>query len=263
MTAYFEVLFTENGVHFLSEPESGFEETYLQARRREGWLYADEQVRALPDIAEKDRHASIWRLRRRSFESFTEYMQTKSPAPRFMIEIGCGNGWFSHRLAEGLRETKIFGLDINQHELLQASRVFGNANPSWLFGNLFKINWPERLFDIVIFNGSLQYFPNLAALFDRILPSLAVGGEIHILDSPFYSPDQLPSVQKHTEWYYRQLGVPAMVSHYHSHTMAELAPYGLQCLYDPGSMANRLKRLVGIGINPMPWIQLRPIPEHP
>lgn len=262
MIGYFQVLYTENGVHFLTEPASDFEEAYLHARRREGWLYTDDQVRALPCVPGNDRHAPIWRLRRQSFEPFTKYLRRKKPSPRFLIEIGCGNGWFCHRLAEKLPDTNIVGLDINRHELLQASRVFGNVNPTWLFGNLFKVPWPERLFDVVIFNGSLQYFPDIPALFGRILPSLVADGEIHVLDSPFYSEEEMPSVQKSTESYYRQLGVPAMVSYYHPHTMAELEPYHLQWLYDPNSIANRLKRRVGIDINPMPWIRLRPFVEH-
>jgi hypothetical protein len=97
---------------------------------------------------------------------------------------------------------------------------------------------------------TLQYFPDLPALIRALRPLLASGGEIHILDSPFYSPEAVPAARERTRRYYAELGFPLMASHYHHHSFAGLDPYTFDCLYDPSSAAAHS------GDSPFPWIRV-------
>ena len=254
----FNILYSKNGVHFLTEPELDFERHYLEARKREGWLYSDDHLKTLPDTQKNDPHVTIWKQRKQSLNRFLNYLAGMQQTPRNILEIGCGNGWFSQKLTEGIGAAKVFAIDINLYELQQAARVFGEQNPVWLYGDIVKTSLPRLFFDLIVFNAALHYFPDLPLLFNHIHPALMQDGEIHIFDSPFYSAEKQKDAKKRIESYYLKLGVKAMAAYYHAHSTETLVPYNLQLLYDPGTRPNRLKRMAGIDINPMPWIRLRP-----
>lgn len=253
----FSILRSENGVHLLTEPNRRFETVYLDARRREGWIYPDEQLRQLPAAAATDPHAALWQLRAGSMERFVQYAAALKQ-PLHILEIGCGNGWFSHAIAKALPNATVFGLDINLQELQQAALVFPQERLHWLYGDLFSTALPARFFRLLVFNGSLHYFSDLAALFDRLLPALAAEGEIHILDSPFYPQAGKAEAAERTKNYYEKLGVAAMAAYYHAHSIEELAAYHPTLLHNPAAWNNRFRRLLGVPVNPLPWIRLRP-----
>jgi SAM-dependent methyltransferase len=248
---------TIDGVQLLTDPDDAFERAYLDARTREGWVYADAVVGQLPYPAATVPHAELWRLRSKNFERFAAYLRTLKQQPLNVLEIGCGNGWFAHAIAAQRSDATVLGLDVNLHELKQAARVFGASNPSWLYGDLFRGALPAEFFQLIVFNGALQYFADLPALFARVLSLLAPGGEVHILDSPLYPRDGREDAQRRTAAYYRKLGVEAMTAYYHAHAIESLDPYRPTILYDPRSPLNRLRKKIGAAVNPFPWIRLR------
>ena len=77
---------------------NGFEEQYLKIRQKEKRLYADEEVKHLPDIAPWHVHYREWQFRKRSATRLMRYLEKKKRALN-MLEVGCGNGWLSAKLA--------------------------------------------------------------------------------------------------------------------------------------------------------------------
>jgi ubiquinone/menaquinone biosynthesis C-methylase UbiE len=170
-----------------------------------------------------------------------------------ILEIGCGNGWLSNRLAE-IRGAEVTGLDINFTELQQAARVFNDApNLNFIHGDIRSGILDDRLYDFVIFASTIEYFPYLKKIIHLSLTYLKPGGELHILDSPFYGPDRIEQERKRTLAYYTSLGYPEMADFYFHHQMADLRPFHHSLLYNPHAFPGRLWR----SRSPYPWIRIK------
>src|SRR5688572_18830814 len=76
-----------------------FEKLYLQVRKAEQRLYSDDEVKSLPGIFSSHPHIEEWKQRKVSCERIIKYLDKKQK-PLKILEIGCGNGWFSAQLAK-------------------------------------------------------------------------------------------------------------------------------------------------------------------
>jgi ubiquinone/menaquinone biosynthesis C-methylase UbiE len=246
-----------NGVRYLSDPapHAEGEARYLRAREKEGRLYADATTRLLPNIDAAHPLAREWAVRRASALRLTHHLSGR-PAGT-LIDLGCGNGWLSNQLAR-LPGCAVYGVDVNRRELEQGARVFA-ATPRlrFVYADVLAGALPERCADIVIVASAVQYFPNLAKLLRGLLGLLNDGGEIHILDSPLYSTNEVGAAQARTQAYYARLGFPEMAPDYHHHTMDALAPFNPVWLYNPRDWGARLRRWLGETASPFPWVMVR------
>ena len=110
--------------------ESNFEEIYIASRQSENRIYTDEQVAQLPFISPHHIHYDEWQARKRSSDRLKNYLENKNK-PLSILEIGCGNGWLSAKLA-ALKNSTVTGIDINKTEVSQAREVFsGMTNISF------------------------------------------------------------------------------------------------------------------------------------
>jgi SAM-dependent methyltransferase len=244
------------GVAYLSDPApfADREERYRQVRKREGRLYDDAAVRALPEIDSAHPLAREWAARRDSFARLKTYLTWNARAPT-ILDLGCGNGWMSGRLAE-IPGSRVYGLDLNQYELTQAARVFADCpRVTFAYADVLTVSLPEACVDVVILASAIQYFPNLNVLVRSLAPLLAERGEIHIMDSPLYRPDEVPGAQARTRAYYAALGFPEMAMKYHPHTFAALEEFRPRVMYDPRGIVSRLMRRF-VPTSPFPWIIL-------
>jgi ubiquinone/menaquinone biosynthesis C-methylase UbiE len=143
----------------------------------------------------------------------------------------------------------ITGFDINEHELRQAKRVFEQP------GKIEFINEVPlgRKFDQVIFAASIQYFISLTQTINEYFDLLNPGGEIHILDTHFYSEKELVPARERSAEYFNQQGFPGFSSHYFHHRLEDLARYDFQILYQPSIINRFLKNYK----NPFYWICIR------
>lgn len=248
------------GVWRLSGPGPflGYQDRYLDVREREGRLLDDEKVRRLPRVPAKHPQAGEWRVRAWSLTRLESYLATHQKL-QLILDLGCGNGWMAARLAEPFGRL-VYALDVNAQELEQGARVF-QENPRliFLFGDITGDALAAARVDLVLLAGSVQYFPDLATLIPRLLRLLRPGGELHILDSPFYSRREAGRAAVRSEEYYRRLGCPEMAGHYHHHRFDQLERFGPVLLHDPSRLTSRLRRrILRNGESPFPWIRIRP-----
>jgi SAM-dependent methyltransferase len=252
-----------------AEPRShdaSFVPAYLLARERERRLLPDDVVRSLPALPHAqngDPLAGEWRQRADSARRFLRYL-TAMRAPVHVWDLGCGNGWFTAQLAslDGVSAT---GVDINTTELAQARRVFGDR-PQLQFrdGDLreavqFIGHAPPAAagLDVVLLASTLQYVADASGLLRGLLDALPPRAEIHVLDTPIYRRDQVQSARERTRSHYGQLGVAAMVDHYHHHDWSTFAGLPHQVLYRPGALGRRIeRRVLRRPISPFPWIRI-------
>jgi 2-polyprenyl-3-methyl-5-hydroxy-6-metoxy-1,4-benzoquinol methylase len=235
----------------ISRSESNFEEIYIASRQSESRIYTDEQVAQLPSINLNHIHYDEWQARKRSSDRLKNYLGNKNRALS-ILEIGCGNGWLTAKLAV-LKNSTVTGIDINRIELSQARRVFsGMANINFKSGGLKDI--PEdKKFDIIVFAASVQYFPSFERVIRDAFPFLNDGGEIHILDSHFYYPNELESAKKRSLAYYHSTGCDEMADFYFHHSYDSLNGFRYKIIFNPYSLKNKMFRKN----DPFPWICIK------
>lgn len=242
-----------NGVHCLGPvpAAAAFRKEYLEVRRREGRLFPDDIVAKLPELPDGHRWKNEWTLRARSLDRLERYLRARD-GERSLLDLGCGNGWMANRLAR-IPDTTVLAVDLNLHELEQGARVFeGNPRLHFAYTDIFAAGFEPGCFDTAVLAGSAQYFPDLSALFNRLLQLVRPDGEIHVLDTPFYAPATVAAARERSRDHYVALGRPDMARHYHHHLETALEPVGARKLYEPRALQQRIKRRFSPD-SPFPW----------
>lgn len=240
---------TQTGYH-IDKPD--FETLYTSLRSKEGRIYSDGELLHLPDIQTTHPHYKEWRLRKHSSQKLISYL-TRKKKPLDILEIGCGNGWLSHRLS-AIPGSKVTGIDINFTEIQQAARVFQHIpNLHFMYAQIQPGLFKEKRFDSILFAASIQYFASLAETINNTLPLLKPGGEIHIIDSSFYPVSEVLAARQRSRQYYESVGFRQMADFYFHHSLDALKSYNYSLLFNPKSMAGKLSR----NKNPFHWICIR------
>lgn len=222
--------------------ENEFEKIYSSLREKEGRILNEEEVAKLPIVPTAHPLYKEWKIRKRSSRKLLHHIR-KSRQLSNILEVGCGNGWLTALLAT-VAGGEVWGIDVNRIELRQARKIFspGKRNLNFLYGDIRSGILAERKFDLIVFAASIQYFKSLKEIVNIALQHLTLQGEIHILDSIFYSPQEISLAKKRSKKYFADLGFPAMSQFYFHHRLHELKPFNYSVLYDPHTWVNRLFR---------------------
>ncbi|MFT5251174.1 MAG: ubiquinone/menaquinone biosynthesis C-methylase UbiE [Flavobacteriales bacterium] len=231
-------------VYYITPEDPNFSKYYIAVREKENRVLSDAQVRKLPylDLYE-------WPFRVKSTERFISYVAEVND-PMKILTIGCGNGWFSNKIAEVSEKNQVVGLDVNREELEQAARVFKKKNVTFVYADIFKVSELfEAQFDMITLNGAIQYFEDFKGLMTLLNTFLKPKGEIHIIDSPFYKTSEITSAKARTKTYYTELGIPEMAAHYLHHDINLVKDFDV--LYT--HKRNILHKILGKKDSPFSW----------
>jgi SAM-dependent methyltransferase len=229
-----------------------FTQQYILLRSKEGRIYSDKEVANLPEINNTHRHYYEWRIRKQSSDRLIKYLAKKKKSLE-ILEVGCGNGWLSAKLAS-IPFSQVTGIDINVEELKQAKRVFCQIeNLEFFMGSLQNEILNDQKFDVIVFAASIQYFPDLKKIVGESLQNLRLAGEIHIIDSHFYRENEINAARLRSCDYYQSMGFPEMQDQYFHHSLDDLRSFNCNISYDPNSIINKLKK----NKNPFYWIIIR------
>lgn len=240
-----------NGVLYLTKNRTSFSTNYISVREKEGRILSDENVKLLPKTNKKNKNYHEWQLRQKSTKRFVSYIKAKK-GPLSILDIGCGNGWFTNTLSIISDKNSIIGLDINEYELEQASRVFKAENLEFVYGDLFQItNEYFGKFNIITLNACVQYFDDFEKLIRQLKTFLKPSGEIHIIDSCFYNPPEIESAKKRTKKYYKSVGVPEMSKNYFHHSINKISEF--EIMYTPKKSI--FKKILGLKDSPFMWLR--------
>jgi len=202
----------------------------------------------LPNVPDTHPLSKEWKIRRRSSDCLLQYIARRN-SPLRILEVGCGNGWLSARMAK-LASATVIGSDINFQELQQAATVFSDyPNLHFLYGDIRSGILNDGQFDIILFAASIQYFPDLEGLIIDCLALLSKDGEIHVLDSPFYDASEIRLARQRTIDYYQAMGMPEMSQQYFHHSIDSIHSFKWKYQYKPSGFPFGWMRR-----NPFPWI---------
>ena len=247
----------ENNLWLAQSPDenSSIETMYHALRDKEGWIYPDTIVEQLPFMAKSDPHSAQWQIRKNTFHRFAHYLITQHPGCT-LLDVGCGNGWMVHGLAkEGFQ---VCAVDLNYFELQQAARIFRETtNAVWLYGNILSDIIPYDSMDCVVMASSLQYFADITELMKSLFRIVRKDGEIHIIDTPFYSACGKDKAAQRSRKHFASIGYPNFADHYYHRTYDELRSYSFRVQYQPNRVMNKVWKIFGQGGSPFPWIVIQ------
>lgn len=229
-------------VAILSPIQQHFEQTYLHIRHKEQRILTDQQVRQLPHTNPSTPHHHEWQMRAKSLARIQQYLATQQGN---LLDIGCGNGWFTQHLTHTFNGN-ILGIDINLTELAQATRLFSNTQQlQFAYANIFNAPIPPQYFTHVTINAAIQYFPSIPQLLQHLQHLLAPPAQVHILDSPWYpNTNAQQKAQQRTQQYYNYIQTPQMTQHYHHHTLQAINPYPYHIHYNPYTTLHKIKKII-------------------
>ncbi len=211
-----------DGYWLLDDPAARveWEAEQLRRRARESRLYTDAAALRLPEIAPGHVLEREWRERSEMLLRLSTHL-SRLWRSLVILDVGCGNGWLSHRLTTVRNNYRVFGLDQDRRELKMAARVFiHQTRLRFLCADALTAPLPEACVDIVVMAGSLHHMPDPAGVVARAMNWLAPNGELHILETPFAQRDEPVPVTTAVPW-------------------EVLAPHRPEVLYDPQSWVNR------------------------
>lgn len=231
-------------VYYITPEDPSFSKVYLAVREKEQRILTDTEVRKLPYLQKYE-----WPFRVKSTERFISYIAEKND-PMKILTIGCGNGWFSNKIAAVSEENQVIGLDVNREELEQAARIFPKKNIQFVYADIFKVSEQfESQFDIITLNGAIQYFEDFEGLMTLLNTFLKAKGEIHIMDSPFYKATEIPTAKERTKAYYTELGVPQMAANYYAHDLNLVKDFDVLYTYK----RNIINKILARKNSPFSW----------
>ncbi|MCB8945195.1 MAG: class I SAM-dependent methyltransferase [Ardenticatenaceae bacterium] len=173
------LLLPERAAHFQQ-----FITEYETVRQAEGW--GSQQAgyyRALPQVPADDPFAAIWHIRARSFQALTA--QVLGEPPLRILDLGAGNGWLSHRLAQLGHEVAAVDVLTNGVDGLGAMRHYEVAFTA-VQAEFDHLPFAPHQADLVIFNGSFHYTADYEQTLVMVKRVLRANGRMVIMDSPIY-----------------------------------------------------------------------------
>ncbi len=196
-----------------------FAREYFAVRQSEFRLPDDDLLKNLPEVPANHPHTNAWKQRKAGVKNLLHALRKNLPQDAHILDVGCGNGWMSNRIA--IAGFNVTAIDVTLPELEQAHRVFARPGLRFAFADVFV--WqPGVAFDAVVLASAIQYFEEPKALLNRLFTANPNLQSVFICDSPFYSAAGKKTAIERSNAYYIKQGYPTMAGHYHHHTLADL-----------------------------------------
>lgn len=225
----------------MTTDEHDFAASYQAARSKEGWVDDDATVRNLPRVPRSHPHAAEWRVRAITLERLVQLLRPFTPPVR-ILDVGCGNGWLSARLAQRLEAT-VIGIDVVADDIEQAKRAWADIPTVTFFhGSIPFIVNTMHVFDVVLYAASMQYMQDARSSIEIALQITSRRGMVIVADTHWYDSLTIDAARERSIQHYAAIGVPSMIDCYFHHDINLLR--GLAWRTVPITLTQRLQWMI-------------------
>ena len=171
------------------EEHRSFLEEYCKIRDDEGRGSNDPAFYLqLPDGNFAGLRAHEWELRAQSLIWLQNYLAEKDQ-PLAILDAGAGNCWLTRYLVEWGHSAVALDINDDADDGLAAGRHYLEHLPiafRRVVADFSHLPFQANSFDAVIYNGAIHYAIDLAPTITEGLRCLKPGGELILIDTPFY-----------------------------------------------------------------------------
>lgn len=104
-----------------------------------------------------------------------------------ILDVGCGSGFFTRLLAEGLTGGRVVGLDRDERHIAAAREIAGEQGlekkTGFLVGGAFELPFPDGCFDLVVSHTFFNVVKNSRAALGEMIRVVGDGGRVASLDN--------------------------------------------------------------------------------
>lgn len=100
-------------------------------------------------------------------------------APRAVIDVGCGTGEITARLAELYPEASLTGIDLEEPHLVRARKRCPRAR--FEKGDALALQFGDAQFDLAVCRHLLQAVPDARRVVEEMVRVLLPGGRLHLI----------------------------------------------------------------------------------
>jgi len=166
-----------------------FVQQYRAVRARDGYRQpSPEYYRQLPSVDAGDPDAGVWRIRRETYRNLLRHVFAAAPQSIRVLDLGAGNGWLSHRLAELGHHPVAVDVVDDEMDGLRAARHFTSEFPR-VQADFGELPFAPSQFDVAVFNASLHYAGDAMVALSHARQMLVPGGSLVVMDSPMFHAD--------------------------------------------------------------------------
>ena len=102
-----------------------------------------------------------------------------------ILDLGCGTGEITQRLARRYPQAQIAGIDILDSNLQIARRLNADPRIAYAVGDAFALQFPAAHFDLVVCRHMSQAVPHFPLVLDEIGRVLKPRGWLHLLSEDY------------------------------------------------------------------------------
>lgn len=105
------------------------------------------------------------------------------PGAGAVLDVGCGTGEITARLAETFRRATFIGVDLEEPHLERARELCAPFGSRVQFepGDALDLPFPEETFDLVVCRHLIQAVPDAGRVLSEITRVLRPGGRVHLI----------------------------------------------------------------------------------
>lgn len=99
--------------------------------------------------------------------------------PKHILDLGCGTGWFTHKLAELGPDVSVVGMDLSPG-MIEHAREGAVSNIDWIVADAEAIPLPDDSCDVVFSNLMIQWCADPGPVLKECLRVLKPGGRLMV-----------------------------------------------------------------------------------
>jgi SAM-dependent methyltransferase len=105
-----------------------------------------------------------------------------------ILDVGCGTGDVTHRLAELYPDARVTGVDLVTGHLEEARRRYARLGERLRFavGDALDLDFPDASFDLVVCRHMLQSVPDAGRVIAELVRVCRPGGHLHLLAEDYH-----------------------------------------------------------------------------